>query len=230
VAEPAFRFDARLPYAEAAAEEYAARFITRISESTREAIKAVIQRQVRGEITSSQAEKLIRQVIGLTAPQAIAVMNLRERLEKGGLIGPALDKTVLRYAEKQLRARAEMIARTEVMSALNAGAVEGYRQAQAAGYVPANAVVEWKAAMKAIPPPCQYCQDLDGTQVPVGAAFDIGRESAPGKGWSVTALLAPPRHQNCRCVTILVIPDSELPTHKTKDPDLDRLLREGLDR
>jgi hypothetical protein len=208
VAEVAFRFDARLPDAEAAAEEYAARFITRVSESSRAAIKAVIIRQVRGELTAAQAEKMIRVVIGLTAPQAIAVMNLRARLEAGGLVGPALEKTVLRYSAKLLRYRAEMIARTEVMSALNAGAVQGYIQAASRGLVPANAYVEWVAAVRTVPGPCPECLALHGTRIPVGGAFDLGEELAPGKDWSVTSILAPPRHPHCRCRTKLVIPQA----------------------
>jgi hypothetical protein len=80
--------------------------------------------------------------------------------------------------------RAELIARTEVMTAANEGQRAAWESAVDAGLLPANAVVEWIATSDA----CDDCLDLDGETRPIDGEYD---DSDAGDG--------PPLHPNCRC-------------------------------
>lgn len=84
-------------------------------------------------------------------------------------------------------ARADMIARTEIMSAANQGTLEAYSQAQEAGLLPANAMKEWIATSDA----CDICANLDGVAVGFDESFDFDGEDID----------SPPGHPHCRCTT-----------------------------
>lgn len=79
-------------------------------------------------------------------------------------------------------ARAELIARTELMDAANQGALEAMSSAQDAGLLSANATKVWIAS----PDACDDCLDLDDEEVALDDDFSSGDD-------------APPAHPNCRC-------------------------------
>jgi hypothetical protein len=80
--------------------------------------------------------------------------------------------------------RAEMIARTEVMTAANEGQREGWSQAVDAGLLPKDTEIEWIATSDC----CDDCADLDGATRPIDGEYE---DSDAGDG--------PPLHPNCRC-------------------------------
>ena len=130
------------------------RLISEITEQQREAIsQSLIDGLTRGLNPRQQAID-VRRSIGLTAPQRRAVENYRLALERGSadaldrqlrdrrsdrtvqrairegrpLSARQIDSMVERYRSRTLRYRARVIARTESLRAVHAGADEGYRQ------------------------------------------------------------------------------------------------------
>lgn len=184
---PAFRFDGGNPSAARAAQRYAARMVVEISHETMMALRAIVVRSIREGIPPYDAARMIRPLIGLTTQQAQAVMNYRQGLIDLGLDSMRVNTLVDRYAARKLRERAETIARTETMKALNTGAREAWRQAQKTGLLGPGAVKEW------ITTPderlCPVCQPMDGVQVPLGEPFRTGNGPLQG----------PPAHPRCRC-------------------------------
>jgi SPP1 gp7 family putative phage head morphogenesis protein len=79
-------------------------------------------------------------------------------------------------------ARAEVIARTESMTAANAGQREGWDQAVEAGLLPEDATVSWIATDV---DPCPECEALDGVSRTLDGEYPSGE--------------FPPLHPNCRC-------------------------------
>lgn len=80
--------------------------------------------------------------------------------------------------------RAELIARTEVMTAANEGQRDAWDSAVEAGLLPDDSVVEWIATSDC----CDDCADLDGETRPIDSEYD-DPDAANG----------PPLHPNCRC-------------------------------
>jgi SPP1 gp7 family putative phage head morphogenesis protein len=90
-------------------------------------------------------------------------------------------------------ARAELIARTESMTAANEGQMALWDQAQEAGLIGPNAQKEWVTAGDE--KLCPICDGLDGEQVGLDETFDADGEDIEG----------PPAHPNCRCVIALAV-------------------------
>lgn len=82
-------------------------------------------------------------------------------------------------------ARANVIARTESMTAANEGQRQGWDQAVEEGLLPADAKRVWIATDVG---PCPICEGLDGQEATLGDEYD---DAAGGAG--------PPAHPNCRC-------------------------------
>ncbi len=97
---------------------------------------------------------------------------------EGEGIDAAYDKILAAVGDD---ARAEMIARTEVMDAANEGLAQSWSQAQEEGLLPADAKKEWIATSDA----CPECEEVDGEVVPIDDDFSVGDD--------------PPLHPNCRC-------------------------------
>lgn len=135
--------------------------------------------------------RLLVDSIGLHPRQAAAVGRVRARLLAGGASN--VEAQVGRYAERQLRTRAETIARTESMQALNEGNRLALAALQADGKLPPG---EWEREWVTAPDErvCPECEPLDGARAPIGGMFPTGA-------------LGPPLHPRCRCVERLVVVD-----------------------
>lgn len=184
---PIFSFDGANTAAQRAAERQAASMVTLISEETRAAIRALIVRAISEGIPPYEAARMIRAMVGMNAQQALAAMNYREQLIDSGLSLDRIDLLLERYIAKKVRQRADLIARTEIMDALNDGALEGWKQARADGLLGAGATKE------VIVTPderlCPVCEPLDGQEQPLDKPF----LTADGE------FMMPPFHPACRC-------------------------------
>jgi len=120
-----FRFDAKNRKAQRAAARHGAQLVREVSQETKRALRLVIVRAIRRGVPPLEAARQIREMVGLTQRQAMAVAHFREELENTGLIPSRIDAAVSRLAAKKLRERAENIARTECLpgEALIDGAV-----------------------------------------------------------------------------------------------------------
>jgi len=110
---------------------------------------------------------------------------LRTQISEGLAAGEGTGEIATRIEsvyEEASGYRAERISRTEVMTASNQGAIEGYRQSEVVSKK------EWLTA----PGCCEDCLDLSGEVVGIDEMFSGGVES-------------PPLHTNCLCCVLPVI-------------------------
>jgi hypothetical protein len=191
-----FRFDGTNPTAQRVAERQAALMVTRVTEETIQSLRTLIVRSIREGIPPYDAARMIRGIIrpegasgliGLTAPQAQAAMNYREQLVDSGLSLDRVNTLMDRYVKKKIRERSKNIARTEVITSLNRGQQESWRQAQSEGLLPKEAQKE------VIVTPddrlCPICAPLDGQTVLVKEPFQTARGE----------FMSPAFHPSCRC-------------------------------
>lgn len=118
--------------------------------------------------------------------------QLARALETGKALTPAqVDKMVDGYARKYRKYRAETIARTESMRALNIGVQEGWRQAVQDGKI-VEALVRrtWKVASDERL--CEVCSPVPKLN-PKGVG--LGQPFTTPKG----PVMLPPLHPSCRC-------------------------------
>jgi hypothetical protein len=192
---PVFSFDGTNEAAQRVAERVAAQMVVGISQETEAAIRMLIVRSIREGIPPYDAARLIVELIGLDERRAGAVLNYREQLINEGLSFDRVNILTDRYAAKLLRQRARVIARTEIMAALNEGARESWRQAQRDGLLGPHAVKEW------ITTPderlCPLCAPMDGVQVRLKEPFQTPEGPVQG----------PPLHPQCRCAQAVTEPD-----------------------
>lgn len=104
-----------------------------LTTTSQAAIRSVIEQGLAAGTPTPQLAAQIRGSLGLTSQQAQAVARFRGDLAAQGVDAAIRDARVARYAEAQLRLRAEVIARTEVQRALNTGMQASWDQAVAAG-------------------------------------------------------------------------------------------------
>lgn len=182
-----FRFDGKTEQASKAAEKVAARLVTVVSSETRDAIRLLITNSIRDQISPFEASRLLRSMIGLNRPQMRAALNYRRSLVASGLAPDAIASAMEKYTAKKIRQRAIMIARTEIMNALNTGALESWKQAKKEGLLPDNT----KKAVLVVgdESTCQICAPLNGQLQDLAKNF---------KGGPVDRAM-PPFHPNCRC-------------------------------
>lgn len=199
------RFDVVSPFVLRAAEELTANLIREVSAETKMAVRRIIFQSVRDGVAPRDAAKLIRQTLGLTTRQALAVDRLRAGLIDGGLDAAKADARAARYADRLLRDRAENVARTETMRAANRGQLELWRAMQNQGVLPMNAAHRWLTTPD--DRLCARCAPLNGRMVELGYLFrETERGVLPSQRVPVAGanVVTPPLHPRCRCTTVLV--------------------------
>jgi HK97 family phage portal protein len=134
------------------------------------------------------------QKLSATSAQDVKDLILKS-LEEGWSHKELRDALAEKFSEWET-SRAEMVAHTETMRAVNAAAVESYRRAG----------VKYKVWV-ADPDACPYCAAMDGTVVGVDDDyFKVGDTYHPNGAErpmtiSYEDVSGPPLHPNCRCVT-----------------------------
>ena len=189
--------------------EHGGEWITRMSSEAREAVSTMVQYTTRGNISVDELARLIRPTIGLTKPQSEANLryyeNMVESLKKAFMEkNPAMkeataerrakkraQESAIRYAARQHRERAMMIAETELAYAYNRGADDAVKQAVNDGLLP-RMKAKWSTA--ADERVCQICGGLEGTEIDLGDEFDF-----KGKSLFAGQKQTPPAHPRCRC-------------------------------
>lgn len=180
--------------------KHAAEFITNINAETRQAIKFILAYGQDNGMSVKELAKIIRPTIGLNQRQAAANLNYRNSVKEKLLQNnPRMSQAkaeqkaqaaALKYASKQHRQRAEMIAHTELAFAYNRGAHESVRQAMSNGLMGRCEKVWTTAGTNRV---CGRCMDLSGTVVGFEDKFFNS---------SVTDGQTPPLHPRCRCVIV----------------------------
>lgn len=196
-----FYFDPTARGAKEWIEIHGGEWITVIQEEQREAIAAMIGKAYSGDWDVDELARTIRPTIGLTTPQANANINFYNHVKETLLKeNPNMRESTAikrareaatKYAAKQHRQRAQMIAETEMAFAYNKGADKGMKQAQEKGYVGKMKRV-WSTADDELV--CEICGGLDGTAIDMEEEFDFKGKTLYG-GQKQT----PPAHPRCRC-------------------------------
>jgi hypothetical protein len=186
------------------ATDHSSTLIQGIDLETRTAIRRVItQGQAEGVNVREQA-KLIRELIGLTERDALAV----DRMWRGALgegESQAM-RSATRMADRMLNRRAENIARTETMTSANMGTRLSALEAQDQGLLPQSAETIWIVTDDERL--CPECEPMDGQVVDLGAPFSsTERRTASGELEPIpeTTTLTPPLHASCRCTLGIVV-------------------------
>lgn len=211
------RLDVVSPLVVRAAETQAANLVVEVGGETKRAIRRIIAESSRGGLSPLETTRRIRQIVGLSERQAIAVGNFRQGLEElaegrgtrrgvqsrwtlsGKIPAKALterqiDDLVSRYAERQRSYRAQTIARTETMRASNAGQQLAWEQMTRTGLIdPVTFRRKWVVAKDERT--CARCMPLDGKEVGLKERF---REVERG--------VLPSQRKEVRGETVLVPP------------------------
>lgn len=184
--------DASEPYRAAAAwaQEHAGRLITHITERQREAVRDLIAEAFSDGITPDEVARLLRLTIGLRPDQNRAAIAFRRRLVEEGVPRAQVRERTLRYRGALQRQRTRMIARTELITAANAGQMALWREGIRTGQLPRVPYKRWIVTEdERLCPMCEALGEMD--------PIPLEQEFLPG-------VLAPSAHPNCRCAVALV--------------------------
>ena len=201
------RFDYVNPRATLWAQEHAGLLITQLTDTVAATVQSIVTRAVATGMGPRDLASLLSQVVYLHDRYAGAVMNYRIGLEtQGTLPGTRIDELVAAYHDQLLDTRAETIARTELLTAMNEGKLEAFTQAQEAGLLTATAQKVWitgedeRVCSPDNPKSSKdgpWCEPMDGVQVPLDEPFVLDDGSS---------IDTPPLHPLCRC-TLEIIDD-----------------------
>ena len=170
--------------------------IVAITDQQRNAVRDLVRTVVAGGGTTDSVQKHIRQVVGLDPRRASALANFALYTTAHATQTPkgqaAAQRAIDRYRQRLLRSRAEVIARTEVLTSMNQGQQEAWIEAKNRGEIGAGLVKRW-----IVTPDdrlCPYCAPLHGQQVQVDQPFKTPYGDK----------MTPPAHPQCRCAQGLV--------------------------
>lgn len=186
-----FRFDGKTLEAIKASKKLSARMVTVVTKETRDALRLLITSAIKEQISPFETSRLIRSMIGMNRPQIRAAIRYRRELVASGLSPDKVSSLMEKYTAKKIRERALMIARTEVMNALNTGALESWKQAKREGLLPANT----KKAVLVVgdEATCKICAPLNGQLRDLSENFKGEKVDRP----------MPPYHPRCRCTVYI---------------------------
>lgn len=183
------KFTANHDAAVKVAQKTAAQMVAEITDETEKNVRNVIVSVLQDGVPPYDAARTIKSLVGLTSAQGQAALKYRTQLINNGLTLVQVNKQVDKYADRLLSSRADSIARTEVMNALNKGQLESWQQAQSEGLLSDGATKEWIITDdEAL---CDECEPLDGEQVALDDDFPGGD---------------PPLHPRCRCTIAIGSP------------------------
>jgi len=149
------------------------------------AVQAVLEQFVIEEPTTPyQLAIKLKEIVGLTKREAMAVVRFYNSLKEEGVSQSVLKKQVGRYAEFLRKNRAMRISRTELSFAYNKGQLYSIQQASESGYIQGEVRKIWLTSPD--DRLCDICEPLDGEEVSINESFSIGLD-------------APPAHPHCRC-------------------------------
>lgn len=188
--------------------DHSGEMITAITGEQRAAVRAMIGRAIDGKYTVDELSRVIRPCIGLNRPQSQANLRYYEtirdnlldnhpRMKVESAQKQAREKAV-KYAERQHRQRAYMVAETELVTAYNQGNEQAVRQAQEQGKLGTVRRIGSTADDERV---CPRCAEKHGKEIPLEDGI-------------------PPWHPRCRCAIAYEPTGEPLPGQETNnEPD-----------
>ena len=186
------------PYSEPWIRTHGAQLVVEVDQETREALRALVGEGLQEQRTVRDTARLVRDSVGLTSRDALAVAGLQQRVmaEAGAR---AAANAAREYAEELLNRRAMNIARTETMNALNQGTWDSWSTASDEGLLPVNIQRVWIASPGG-ERLCAMCGALHKKRTGLKAPWLV--KTAKG----VVTIWCPPGHPSCRCTMGLALP------------------------
>jgi hypothetical protein len=175
---------------------YIAARVVLLMTTTQAALPCIVRRAMHPEVPMhSQVTEIVAQ-IGLTEPQTSTVVHYREGLEEAEFTSEYLDTLVMRRTQTLLQQRAEAIAETELMAAVNQGVRWAVEDAVLAGKLVGSQVRRyWTLADEDA---CMRCRKIAG-DYRKGVGLNEAFQTAVGP------VMNPPAHPFCRCVVDYVL-------------------------
>lgn len=183
--------------AAAQARRFSAKHLTGVTNEAAKAVRTVVTNGLMAGLTPAGVAANLRDRIGLTERQQQAVTNYEAGLKTAGKLPAGQRKAaVTTYANSLKHHRAEVIARTEVMYALNAGRLATWKAYQANGVISPDAMKQWWTAEDERT--CDICAPMHGVAVRLMEDFTLA-----GRKGEAISLPSPPPHPQCRCIVQL---------------------------
>ena len=235
-----FAFDDMNPLVIDHMRGYELNLIRQIAADTREVIRQVLVDGLRAGENPRVIARSIRPLIGLTAKQAQAVKNYERALREGdadalaralrdrrfdptarrAVAGEAIPEAKIkqmvdRYRDRYLAHRAEVIARTEAMRAVNAGSSMAWDQAIAGGLL-SKTLTRKRWVVARDERTCKICRPIpiknageEGFGLPLDEPFQT----------SAGPVKQPPVHPMCRCTVFYRQLEPEMVGRKGRKED-----------
>jgi len=179
-----------------------------VQRQVRETVNGLVVDALQGDYTVATLADQIERVVPLTSRQAQTVQNSYDKtfkrlFDSGKTRAKAeamAQKVADRVAKKSLSGRASGIARTELMSASNAGRFSGFAAGVGSGIDSVDSRKEWITGGN----PCPLCDPMDGEVVLWDSNFSNG-------------MLTPLVHPSCRCVVAYLPPERKVEKRLDRD-------------
>lgn len=199
-----------------AARNLSLALVTKVTKTQRAGIRKLVTESITKGIPPAQQGLRIANIVGLFPRWQNAVNNLHARMIQNRIPPHVADVRAKNYADELLEKRGIMIARTELLRAMNAGRWAGWHDLAHKGVLdPDSAVKQWKGTIdNRICPVCEYLADpmgdgRGGVQV-VGLDTPFETEYGP--------VVMPPCHPHDRCSVDLI--PGEVKVQQVSDGDL----------
>ena len=194
----------------------AARFVTNSTTDQIKGLRAAIRQATElaeKGMNVDDLSRVVRPMVGLTDRQTRANLNYYQKLIDNGMSEKKAKDKSIRYAARQHRYRAQMIARTELAFSYNQGEYLAVKQAQEQNLMGKCKKVWVTADTERT---CPSCNALDGKEIEMDEDFPIQTRL---KGDFIKK--CPPAHPHCVCAInyIEVEPPVFDPTEPKPEPE-----------
>ena len=134
---------------------------TEVESPARAAIRLVVAQSIGEGVHVRETARRLRAVVGLHSRQVGPLQRLRASMEKRGVPAARIEARMARATAQAVAARADLIARTETVGAVNAGRTDFYEELAREGHIEKSAMVRtWLTARDERV--CPICEPLDG--------------------------------------------------------------------
>lgn len=188
-------FTVQSPFVQQAARKLTTKLIRDVSNETKRAVRQLIFEAIRDGDAPRVVRDRLGRIVGLSTRDALAVARLEESLPPAAL---------QRYADKALRRRGLLIARTETLRAGNLGRVEAWKAMERNRLIDTRRFRQvWMVT--ADDRLCPDCAPMDGMAVSLGGSFEQSERGvlpSAREPYAGATVEAPPLHPACRCTLV----------------------------
>lgn len=153
-------------------------------------LRGIIVKAFEQKVRPEEIAQRVANIIGLNDRWTIAVENLRNAMVEANVPERWRNKRAEKYAEGLLFKRGVMVARTEMMTAINAGEYEAWKLRADRGELAGFVVEKWLQPKEDACDQCWSAADPDATGEP---------KRVRGLETAFEGIAYPPLHPHCRC-------------------------------